>query len=1379
MDNKYREYFDIDENYFPQVNDSTIAAAGPDFWKQTYPHQTFIEMLIKMERVLSRLENRSLWIEGAYGTGKSQCAYALKKILDVPEEKLSEYWNLYDPLKKKPDLLKKILGHKEKGIVTVYRYASGEIGSPRDLFFAVQESVKAVLKEKNLYTGENTLKEGVIEWLSEPEKKQFFDALLQKPEWAATFSQSKSEEIINTLEKCGEVRSLMENIFRLADKEGITALNIDTDILLEWLTDIIDRNDIKLVFIWDEFSDYFKNNKESLTEFQKLVELVNAKPFYFIVVTHETGQLFSIANDTWTKIRDRFIPVQIALPDNIAFNLIGHAFKIKPAALDNWNIIADDLNSRLNSSREAVMREVKITEPEIVKNIMPIHPMAALLLKNIAAAFKSNQRSMFDFIKSSDTEGLKAFQWFVENIGPIDDHPLLTVDMLWDFFYEKGKENLTSDIRLILDTFPQQQNLNEKEKSVLKAILIMQAMDQRTRGTIGLFKATDQNLCYVFEGIQSGLDIGCKNIAKGLVAKGILVSNPINGGKYAYGAAVLAGDQTKIENYKKDIKKNGTTSKLVTEGDLGTVLSLTPALRLRFESEPGTGKITPVNIIDFTRTINRLRDETPGWDFQAVIAFALDDIEAYNFREKIKSAVANKDYENIVFIDALSTPLGPEAFEQYVDYSAMAKYYSSNNNTASLENSDKAKQVLEQDWKNRIYNGQFIVYSYHNTEGEKLNNAQGVLSLLQAKVQKRFSLVFDFHKGLTENQMKLTSGKACAKCGIIQSTNGVVVGIEKHILSNVWKMEKYWENPATISLPISKIKIDIENEINKAFDSDGQISIGELYDHLERKYGFAPCNLSAFFTGFILKEYGGEPYRYSDSSGSHEPMTQEKLAEMIGNYIGKRPKPTYIIKMTVEEKGFYDLTEKVWNIDTNSCSSAGQAALVIAAKIRGFGLPMWCLSEIDTYGIYGIVEKYIELVQKEGKEAHKKAIEIGHAVIRQPLLIDTLPNFITIENIQNGMLQFLKTFESGKLLNIANEIGAKNNLITDIKDKFSVKHSSLWDQQTGENEIRYVLNEYEIIKRSNKLLNTMSNSLVGTDRNWRDKLKFIGISYEALQSKYPELSKLFGTLLRIYKEEDILPEQRKLFLSDLIKHDAVLNDFLKNEKEVFKEIYFPYLDGFNNEEIIEIKNKLNVGLFQLNKTDCNEKVRDAADDYRKSQLKTKMFNIWKKKTKTKNPRDWSYHYRTPILCMVPDNEFSLAKKAFETLNKNWAPDSDIKSAITFLENTSLFDVLSDTSKHNELFNDVIIGKYKPLLINPDKIRDRLERLAIDTYEWYENPKVKGIIKELAVAEYNAGGSNRALNKIDIMDDKTLKHYLKRLVSENINVGIEIIIDGGE
>ena len=318
----------------------------------------------------------------------------------------------------------------------------------------------------------------------------------------------------------------------------------------------------------------------------------------------------------------------------------------------------------------------------------------------------------------------------------------------------------------------------------------MQAIDQRRGGMIDLFKATEQNLSYVFEGIPDLEETKSANLAKRLKEKGILVSNPISGGRYAYAAAVLAGDQTKIDNHKKDIRQNSTTSKLVTEGGLSTVLSLSPALRLRFESEPGTGKITPVTTSDFTRTINILRDRAVGWNFHAVIAFAKDDAEAATFRRTLRKAVADKQYKNIVFIDALSTPLGSEAFEQYVDFTAMAMYYQGSNNASSRESSDKAKRVLNQDWKNRVYNGQFVVYTYTNQEGEKLGNGQGVTSVLQTIVTNKFKFlyVFDFSKSLTESQLKITPAmKQSAKSGILQTTKGVVVGLEKRVLMTVWK----------------------------------------------------------------------------------------------------------------------------------------------------------------------------------------------------------------------------------------------------------------------------------------------------------------------------------------------------------------------------------------------------------------------------------------------------------------------------------------------------------------------------------------------------------------------------------------------------------------
>ena len=63
-----------------------------------------------------------------------------------------------------------------------------------------------------------------------------------------------------------------------------------------------------------------------------------------------------------------------------------------------------------------------------------------------------------------------------------------------------------------------------------------------------------------------------------------------------------------------------------------------------------------------------------------------------------------------------------------------------------------------------------------------------------------------------------------------------------------------------------------------------------------------------------------------------------------------------------------------------------------------------------------------------------------------------------------GMHIFLERFEGGKLLNVAKEIGADDSVMTDIKKLFSVQYSALWIGSTGEDEIRKLITEYEVVK---------------------------------------------------------------------------------------------------------------------------------------------------------------------------------------------------------------------------------------------------------------------------------------------------------------------------
>lgn len=1381
---KYCEYFDVNESYFPCIDESAINAGAP--WETTYPHETFIDLLNSAEKMLGGTTNRSIWIHGAYGTGKSQCAYALKKILEVPNDELRAYWDRYEPLKKNKALLEKLIGHKEQGVLTAYRYASGSITSPQLLFLAVQESIRAALDAvPGSYKGENTLKESVIAWLTDSSHNAFVNSLLQKPEWVSEFSQSSADEIINSLRKRSDVSSLMESIFKMAEKEGITALSLTADSLCAWIKDIVAQNHTKVVLIWDEFSGFFRQNRNSLDEFQKIVALCQETHFYFVIVTHPITSIAGASiskDDPMSVVQQRYKQIEITLPPNIAFELIGHAFSVIPAAKDQWEVMTGDLNSKISASKIAVMKAAVVKSDSIMQHMLPIHPMAALVLKNIASAFQSNQRSMFDFIKTPKDLDVHAFQWFIQNTRPDSDRSLLTVDMLWDFFYEKGKDYLTSDIKLILDTYPQQTNLTEKEKVVLKTILIMQAVDQRLGGTIPVLKATDQNLSYAFEGDWDVYENECKSIAKALVKKGVLIQTPIADGKQVYSAAVLAGDGAKIDRLKNEVRKNGTITKLVEEGtQLASALSLTPPLRLRYAVNTDTGALPVVTVTNFVKMMDQLKVKDTSWHFFAVLALARTDEEAQTFRNMIKKTIGNAEYKTILVIDALSSPLGLELFEEYVSYSAMSMYYNGNNNQQSKDNARKAREVLDRTWRDRIHDGSFIVWSYANQDGEKATGANAVHTIMQTVVLNRYNHVPDFTKGLTESQLKNTQTKQVAKYGFgLSDVKGLIAGCEKTVLGKVWNRDTYWSDQELEKEPISIIKRSVDKLIHEAFRENGRISIDEICELLETTYGFAPCNLTAFVLGFLLKEYKGDPFRSQDSEGLRESMTPDKLSEMIGNYYSKKAKTTYIVSLTPEEKSFYELTEKAWRITPNTCTSPTQASSLIQAKMRDFVYPVWTLEEVDNTGVYDIVKKYIALIQSDGKAAHTIAIEIGKIGMQRSSCGDHLQALLTADNCLNGMSLFIQHFEGGKLSTLAKEIGASDHVLSDIKKLFSVKHAAQWIASTGEDEIRKLTVEYSFVKVTNALLNVSKDSKEGAFKSWRELLKFLGLSCESIQAKYPALNNLFTLLLKIVNYEDILPDNMKMLRDELTIHNTEMHDLLSSPLNSFIDLYAPYLTGFSHEECEIIKNSITEDMFVLSATKGNAVVKKAADDYRKGQVKDQLFRLWSERTGgTKSPKHWSEHYKTPILCCIDPEIYGEAKKAFAVLNSSQHSESEIKMALEFCEGADFFDVIADSDYRNKCFMEQIVGCYSKLLPDITAIRSALEDTDIAPYDWADDPRIKAKIKNMASVEYNAGGSDAAINTIESMPIDQLKTWLKQLAVSDMELGVKIISNGGK
>lgn len=174
---------------------------------------------------------------------------------------------------------------------------------------------------------------------------------------------------------------------------------------------------------------------------------------------------------------------------------------------------------------------------------------------------------------------------------------------------------------------------------------------------------------------------------------------------------------------------------------------------------------------------------------------------------------------------------------------------------------------------------------------------------------------------------------------------------------------------------------------------------------------------------------------------------------------------------------------------------------------------------------------------------------------------------------------------------------------------------------------------------------------------------YITVAWElALQIKFASLKEVYSFLFDIVTRKDILPDQMEKCTQSLCEQRLDVQHYFDNEVGVFYEIYKAYLDDISVEEAAQLKVPQLINVFRKSKTESNALVKQLADEFRKNQTKTKLFNLWKEKTNSKTPRDWSYMHRTPILLMPLD--FDLV---FSPSNVSMFENDGLKSLLIKME----------------------------------------------------------------------------------------------------------------
>ena len=1385
----YADFFTVDEGYYPEINESSIKDPK-NKWQATFPHADIVKLLKSTERMLSRLEKKSLWIEGAYGTGKSRVMWLLRNLLTCTEEEFVDYFDAYENLRGEVDLRTRLQTIRKGKIVTATRYATGDITSTKKLIYAVFDSLTAALRKSGCkFDGTKTLRGKIAHWLeADAANLELFRAKILKPEYqfSTQLVSRSAEEIIERLKNPNaHVDDLVEQILQLGDNEGIRAFDINMTELIDWITEVIAENNLRaIVFFWDEFSKFFANNRHNLDEFQRLAELSNIAPFYFVIATHESDNLSNAGDKSFRTVADRFIPRNITMPDNIAFELIGHALKVNPLAKKNWRRYVATLMERTDTPRKAVMKLIKATDDKIIADLLPLHPMTALLLKNLATYFASNQRSVFNFIKNSEPN-VKAFQYFIATKSP-EDGDLLTVDGLWNFFYESGtdssggligKMNLPESIRTILDTYSlNKRDLTEEEQTVLKAILLFQSMDQASHGNVELFHPTEKNIELAFAGVETFENGRAVNIANDLADKEIVYKKKDQAGTFAAKATSI--NLAEIERIRKTLLEKKKTIDLVADADLLSTITLTPALKERY-------LLHAVTVDNFTSTLSQIISGKPDYHINCAICFARNAEERFTIKELLGGALNDTKNNRLAFIDASTNFINDNVFDAWLDATAREKYHRATNPDLANECKSESESHLK-NWRDALEIGSFVFYPALNHAAKRKGvtywNIDKLRFPMLDNVQQLFEFSFD---NVRIPDTLFASGylKRLAEAGIRREEYSMFkTGSAATIFGNIWiENVKYWRTYP--SLRLSRLKIELDAMIKSAIAANSRISFDDIIGYLVTR-GFMPVNVYAVIIGFLLKEYGAEPYRVSSGNDTNigATMNIQKLAECIGESMkpGKNHRPKYLEILSPNQKKFIEFVAVILNLPEES--SVERSANQLRTKLKSLRYPFWCYVAIAKENYKDFLRLLTEIANlKQTISIAAMAEQAGQFLTDNPKSFLELKDLLTAESGRAFFTDFVRAFDNGALIDTAKIIGVRD-VVGECLRRADVGEN-FWrhDMELEKENLQSLAAEFKIVALSRKF-GVVKNSFSDCLKGWRELCRLkLKVPHDLLADYFPSLQNFFKLLYEIVQRGELSGDHRELFLRFLTDNAVEIAEVMTN---VFARVRREYsqLPNLTAAEMEELFTSLPRSSFTDLRSTYRKNLTDKANDILQKQSRRELLKLWRELTGTDSPGEWSRLHRTPIMIMIPKKENTKAvADIFNCINSKATDSKILKTAIDYLNRRpDYFAALNDSAQIESAFRETFIGeKYSVLLEDNDELRAELSaHLTSDAHQWYPNIRATAVIEDFAKKKYYDGGAyDKVSARVMRMSDSEAKQLLISLLDKNYEVGLKLLREG--
>jgi hypothetical protein len=1390
----YKDYINVDKDFIPVFN-KHWDKEQPQRWKSFYPHESFKSILSQLADTLEMSSNekrKSIWISGAYGTGKTFASFAIKHILEEDIDNTKGYFDEHNML----SLYSRFAGIKSKGdILVVHRSGSAGINGDNRLFNAIQESIKSALKEKGYkYLGAKSQYDVIMEKLKDPNGAFNFAGVFNKYKGKFT-DYSSPDSVIKDLEELdldGRLE-VLETIMEVAEKENYI-WSLSADDIINWIEDIIKGNKLySIVFIWDEFTEFFKNNPNRITGLQELAHSSSTKPFFLFLITHSNSAILIHDSNQRRIIEARFKSATIEMADTTAFMLMKQAIKPNLDLKNEWESEKLDLWSRIEKTASSTVikysDDIKVDE---LRSLLPLHPYAAYLLKVISASISSNQRTMFQFLSGDTINGDQLrtnFRWFIESFSNEQNKwNYLTANYIWDYFFTFDNVDLDETSKSMISHYSTFENIcsNEEEKKVLKAVLLLTAMQQKSGGSRGrgisnLLRPTLMNISSCFNGTPISSSVN--SIMANFVHKGIFGEINEGNNDKLFVTQSKSINQERFDSLRQEVLQAISFEKLINNTEYSIFERYIPSgfLKARFE-------LVAVTPNDYKSPVDRaMSANVPHSKIPLIYIFAKNEADKVKVNSVIEK-IYNDCSRETVIVDFSGQVLTDDTFNSFIDLKTKEKYFSDDTNQTNLCRKN-AKNLIDE-WKNKIDVTTINVYSSKTS----VSSCQGGASLRARLKDINYGIFSSGLESITENDKvfaemgykETVAAMGMCKLSIPPNYNYLNTISSKLTADHVWNVIGYEKNNPSHS--VSQMKIAVEQIIEDSFKKNSMVGIKDIWSILQKKpFGLLSCTGAVFLLGFLLKDYANSNYYKFDKINTVD-LTHDGLADLIYGVVKGLPKSEsqFIVKTTPEQVEFCKITGKIFKIAVDKQNSVSDIAKNIKSFLTNNEYPLWPLANYieqnEDKGLKNtaikIVELYCEFVSSEkmaGRDETKIAEEIYILYKKEAGTDEYLESIMQVQNLKSG-LQLYMAEKNPALIKLARELNLPpEDYLKSLKDKITDAGSYLWNKGDINKQIDNVYEELQFINNLNKLLSEKKKTVKDATEAIVTKLSLVKLPYSIIRDSFSYLDNLFKLLMSL-KNKTV---NKAEIIKEIVLHGDDFNSFYDGQFGALSVIIQNKLGvNLTQDELETVYNKIESDTLYKQTDLFFQTINQELDKYKKNKKINLLLNKWKEKTGTSSPLEWSGENELPILCLFA-NDIVKAQNVFGIINRTRFSlgEDDIDEAISYLD-SDIIQVLSNISECNEIFRIYFAGDYEYIIRNAAELRSLIkQKVGGNPYDWFaEKEKISRAVMDYSAQKYSAEYYNKVLAKVDNLSPERAKEYLKVLIKDKPIIGINILKD---